>query len=161
MEAVPPIRLVDTGSLTDTNCVTTIGAESFWVYGPFKLQGEYMATDVDRYRAASGDFRATGGYLSGVWNITGQSWAYKGGEPGLIVGPATGAGMWQMGLRYDVLDLDDNAVEGGRMQTWTAGVNWYWRSHFKAVLNYVVVDSERSGIDDNPNIAEARLQFYW
>lgn len=154
-----PVRLVDTGSMTDTDRVSTLGAESFWVYGPFKLQGEYMTTSVDRM--ATQDFAGTGGYLSGVWNITGQTWGYKGGEPALQVGDATGAGMWQAGLRYDVLDLNDNAVSGGRMETWTAGVNWYWRKHFKFVLNYVLVDSERAGVDDNPNITEARMQLYW
>lgn len=154
-----PVRLVDTGSMTDTDRVSTLGAESFWVYGPFKLQAEYMATSVDRMEAQ--DFSGTGGYLSGVWNVTGQTWAYKGGEPATQVGNATGAGMWQVGLRYDVLDLDDDAVTGGGMETWTAGVNWYWRKNFKFVLNYVQVDSERAGIDDNPSITEARMQFYW
>ncbi len=154
-----PVRLVDTGSLTDTDRLSTFGLESFWVRGPVKLQGEYMATDVDRYD--SSDFSGTGGYVSGVWNITGQSWGYKGGEPALKVGPATGAGMWQVGLRYDVLDLNDDALLGGRMETWTAGVNWYWRSNTKFVLNYVSVDSERGGIEDDPAITEARIQLYW
>ena len=69
--------------------------------------------------------------------------------------------MWQVGLRYDTMDLDDGAVLGGRMDTLTAGVNWYWRSNFKVGLNYVKVDSERRGVEDNPNVLEARLQFYW
>ena len=155
------IRLVDTGRLTDTDRVTTIGAEAFWVYGAFKLQAEYMVTDIPRYRIGSQDFSGTGGYVSGLWNINGQSWRYTGGEPALAVGPASGTGMWQVGLRYDVLDLNDNALQGGRMETVTVGVNWYWRSHFKAVFNYVVVDSERAGIEDDPNIAEARLQLHW
>jgi len=153
------VRLVDTGSMTDTDRVSTLGLESFWVNGPFKLQGEYMTSNVDRI--ASPDFTGTGGYLSGLWNLTGQTWDYKGGEPATKIGDGKGAGMWQLGLRYDVLDLDDDALEGGRMETWTAGVNWYLRSNFKVVFNYVHVDSERAGVDDNPGIAEARLQFYW
>ena len=68
------------------------------------------------------------------------------------------------------------------MDTWTVGVNWYWRSNFKFMLNYVMVESTRyfgrtsstyaenpannnrtfnAFIDDNPNVLEARLQFYW
>ena len=69
------------------------------------------------------------------------------------------------------------------MDTLTLGVNWYWRSNFKFMLNYVKVDSSRyfvrtpaspyavnpadnnklvnAVIDDNPNILEARVQFYW
>ena len=62
------------------------------------------------------------------------------------------------------------------------GVNWYLRSNFKFMLNYVKVDSARyigrtsatyaadpannsrtfnAFIDDSPNVIEARLQFYW
>lgn len=67
----------------------------------------------------------------------------------------------QLGLRYDVLDLNDDAVTGGRIKTITAGMNWYWRSHFKLVLNQVIVNSERAGIDDDPGITEARMQLYW
>jgi phosphate-selective porin OprO and OprP len=154
-----PVRLADTGSMTDTDRVSTLGVESFWVNGPFKLQGEYMTSSVDR--AASPDFTGTGGYLSGLWNIGGETWAYKGGEPATRTGDGKGAGMWQLGLRYDVIDLDDDALEGGRVETWTAGVNGYWHSNFKIVFNYVHVDSERAGISDDPGIAEARMQLYW
>jgi phosphate-selective porin OprO/OprP len=56
---------------------------------------------------------------------------------------------------------------GGKQNIWTAGVNWYWRSNFKFALNYVKVDTSkwstaaRAEVDDNPNIIEARAQFYW
>ena len=106
--------------------------------------------------------------------------------------------MWQVGLRYDTIDLDDGSVIpaltptgssivdgvlGGEMDTWTVGVNWYWRSNFKFMVNYVMADSSRyfvrtpaapyavlpannnrlvnAYIDDNPDIFEARVQFYW
>ena len=69
--------------------------------------------------------------------------------------------MWQLGLRYDTIDLTDDAVVGGEMDSWTAGVNWYWRSNFKFALNYVAVDSQRRGVSDDPNILEARASFFW
>lgn len=153
-------RLIDTGTMADTDRLSTLGFEGFWVRGPFKLQGEYMQTRVDRYASAD-DFTGTGGYLSGVWNVTGETWSNKSGVPGTGAPAEPGRGMWQVGLRYDTLDLDDGAVQGGRMDTLTAGVNYYWRSNFKFSLNYVKVDSERRGVDDNPNIVEARAQFYW
>ena len=153
-------RLVDAGTFVDADRIATVGLEGLWVSGPFKLQGEYMQSETDRMDGAS-DFKGTGGYLSGVWNVTGETWSYKGGVPG-TPGPAEPAsGMWQLGLRYDTLDLDDGAVQGGKISTWTAGANWYLRSNFKLMLNYVKVDSERQGIDDNPGIVEARAQFYW
>lgn len=192
------LRLVDTGNLTDTDRVATTGIESFWVKGPFKLQGEYMKTGVDRYRAGSSDFSGTSGYISGVWNITGETWGYKGGTPTTGLPSEPGKGMWQLGLRYDTIDLNDGSVIpattptgssrivdvlGGEMDTLTLGINWYWRSNFKFMLNYVKVDSSRyfvrtpsapyavdparngqlvnREVSDNPNILEARMQFYW
>ena len=79
--------------------------------------------------------------------------------------PATG--MWQVGMRYYTMDLNDSGVLGGKMDTVTAGVNWYWRSNFKIALNYVDVNSSKfstvlhRNVDDNPNIVEARFQVYW
>lgn len=154
-------RVIDTGTLADTDRQATLGLEAFWLRGPLKLQGEYMQSSIDRYRAGNADFDATGGYVSAVWNVTGEAFSNKGGVPG-TPGPAEPVrGMWQVGLRYDTLDLDDGTVDGGRMDAWTAGVNWYLRQNFKLALNYVKVDSERRGIQDNPGIIEARAQLHW
>ena len=40
-------------------------------------------------------------------------------------------------------------------------MNWYLRSNFKLMLDYVMVDSERRGVEDNPGIVGARAQFFW
>ena len=69
--------------------------------------------------------------------------------------------MWQLGLRYDTLDLDDGAIAGGSLDTLTAGVNWYWQKNFKFALDYVKVASDRRGVSDDPSILEARMQLHW
>ena len=153
------VRLVDTGNMTDTDRVATTSLEGLWIRGPLKLQGEYYSSDIKRL--ASSDYTSTAGYLQGLWNLTGETWGYKGGVPTTPVPDQPGSGMWQLGLRYDTIDLNDGAVEGGKMSTWTAGVNWYWRSNFKFALNYVKVDSERQGVSDDPGIVEVRAQFHW
>ena len=153
------VRLVDAGEMTDTDRVATTSLEGLWIRGPFKLQGEYYTSDIKRL--ASSDYTSTAGYIQGMWNLTGETWGYKGGVPTTPLPDQPGSGMWQLGLRYDTIDLNDGAVEGGKMSTWTAGVNWYWRSNFKLALNYVKVDSERQGVSDDPGIVEARAQFHW
>jgi phosphate-selective porin OprO/OprP len=180
------VRLVDTGNMTNTDRQKTIGAEAMWVTGPVKLQGEYMQSTVERYdngnALQSDDFEGNSWYVSGVWNVTGETWGYKGGTPTTGLPDSPGTGMWQLGLRYDSIDLDDGSllpgatptaaplvdgVLGGEMDAWTAGVNWYWRSNFKFMLNYVKVSSTkysssaRSFVDDDPSIIEARVQMYW
>ena len=154
-------RLIDTGNMLDTDKIKTLGVEGMWIAGPFKLQGEYMESDVNRYAVGSQDFKGTGGYVSGLWNITGETWGYKGGTPTTPLPNEPASGMWQLGLRYDKMDLNDSGVLGGSSDTLTAGVNWYWRSNFKFMLNYVKINSSRQGIDDDPNIIEARAQFYF
>jgi len=99
---------------------------------------------------------------------------------GLPDNPASG--QWQLGARYDHMDLNDgnltpaavaggapivDGVLGGKMDIWTIGANWYWRSNVKFALNYVMVDSKkysssvRGFVNDDPNILEARAQFFW
>ncbi|ADV26788.1 phosphate-selective porin O and P [Pseudoxanthomonas suwonensis 11-1] len=175
-------RLVDTGTLANTDRLRTVGLEGMWIKGPFKLQGEYYSADVSRYGEGVGDFGGDGWYLSGLWNITGETWGYRSGVPTTGLPDAPASGKWQLGLRYDTLDLDDgrllaaavpggaprvDGVLGGKQDAWTIGANWYWRSNFKFALNYVMVDSSRYSasagtvVDDNPNILEARAQFHW
>ncbi|QSX76271.1 porin [Lysobacter arenosi] len=195
-------RIVDTGNMTNADRQSTIGAEAMWVTGPVKVQGEYMQSTVDRYNNGnprqSKDYDANSWYVSGLWNITGETWGYKDGVPTTPLPDSPASGMWQAGLRFDTIDLDDgraiagatptaasvvDGVLGGQMDTWTVGVNWYWRSNFKFMLNYVMVDSSRyfvrtpaapyadipannnvlvnRKVDDNPNILEARVQLYW
>lgn len=169
-------RLVDSGQFTDADRIRTLGAEAFWVKGPVKVQAEYMTTDIGRN--LNPDFSADSWYVSGVWNITGETWTYKTGNvaTGLPNNPA--GGMWQLGLRYDKADLNDGTFVpgppakvigalGGQESNWTVGVNWYWHSNFKFALNYVMVDSSRYSsatktvLEDNPNILEFRAQLYW
>jgi len=155
-------RFVDTGSsgLINSDRNDVLGVEGLWVSGPFKLQAEYMKTNVERYDNFD-DFSGDGFYVSGLWNITGETWGYKSGVPVTNLPEDPSKGLWQLGLRYDTIDLTDGDVVGGEMDSWTAGVNWYWRSNFKFALNYVAVKQEKGALDDNPNIIEARAQFYW
>ena len=154
------VRLVDTGDLRNTDRQQTLGVEAAWVNGPFKLQGEWMRSTVDRYSSPE-DFTGTSGYVSGVWNVTGETWSYRAGNISTAGPDDPAGGMWQLGLRYDTIDLDDGPVLGGQMDSWTAGVNWYWRSNYKFSANYVAINSDRQGLDQSPNVFELRAQFYW
>ena len=133
-----------------------------WLAGNLKLQGEYFLASADRIGMPGYD--AQGGYASALWAPGSEGWGYGGGLPRTTV---NGPGLWQFGLRYDLLDLDDGAVRGGRMEAWTVGVNWYWRENAKLMLNYVDVASHRTDagtgarIHDDPSIVEARVQLHW
>jgi phosphate-selective porin OprO and OprP len=154
------VRLADAGTMRDADRLRTVGVEGAWVHGPFKVQAEWLHGDVDRY-GGSPDFGADAGYVSAVWNVTGETWTYKAGTIATAAPASPAAGLWQLGLRHDRVDLDDGTVAGGTMSAWTAGVNWYWRRHVRLSLNHVRVESERAGVDDDPSIVEARVQLHW
>src|SRR5688572_5059886 len=105
------VRLIDTNNLRNADGQSTLGLEAAYVRGPFKLQGEYMHSRVDRYDTPfasqpGDDFDASSFYVYGVLNITGETWTYKAGTPGTPFPDAPASGMWQVGLRYDQADLD-------------------------------------------------------
>ncbi len=166
------VRLVDTGDLRNADRQQTIGIEGAYVHGPFKVQAEYLQSEVDRYSTPfssqpGGSFTGNSWYVYGLWNITGETWTYKAGTPVTPYPNAPASGMWQVAARYDSTDLNDDIVFGGEEQNLTVGVNWYWRANFKFMANYVKVESEKFNrtlardVSDNPNIIEARAQFYW
>jgi phosphate-selective porin OprO/OprP len=166
-------RLIDTGVLADADRIRTIGAEGAWVHGPFKLQSEYMRSNISR--SAHSDFSGDSWYVYGVWNLTGETWGYKNGVLTTPLPNEPASGMWQLGVRYDRADLNDgsvvggvvNGVLGGKENNLTLGVNYYWHSNFKFALNYVKVSSEKYSssagafVQDDPSIVEFRGQIYW
>lgn len=49
---------------------------------------------------------------------------------------ATGWGAWQVGARYNYLDLNDQGINGGELHNMTAGLNWFWNPNMKMQFNY-------------------------
>ncbi len=161
-------RLIDTGNILNADRNRTYGLEGVWAGGPFKVQSEYMRTTTTRTNNSAGaDFSGDSWYVSGVWNISGETWGYKGGTPTTPLPSDPAAGMWQVGVRYDDASLNDGEIKGGDEHNITIGVNYYWRSNFKIMANYVAVKSSRfnsatgGDLSDDPDIFETRLQFYW
>lgn len=161
------IRLLDTGAMPDARRQATVGAEALWVQGPVKVQAEWFQSSVDR--RAGRDFDASGGYASVMWQPGGQTWGYRDGVPRTPGAGDSRVGLWQLGLRYDRLDLDDPGagIAGGTMDVWTAGVNWYRGEHLKLALNYVDASTRRDAgapagwLQIDPASIQARLQLAW
>ena len=153
------VRLADAGTMRDADRLRAFGLEGAWITGPVKLQGEWLHGRVDRY-GPTGDFDADAGYLSAVWNLTGETWSYKAGTIG-TPSPAAARGLWQLGARLDHVNLDDGPIAGGTMDALTLGVNWYAGRHVRLSANYVRVESERMGLSDDPHIVEGRVQLHW
>jgi phosphate-selective porin OprO/OprP len=48
-----------------------------------------------------------------------------------------GLGAWEVGIRYDHVDVNSGLVEGGRLDSITLGLNWYLNPNARIMLNYV------------------------
>jgi phosphate-selective porin OprO/OprP len=92
-----------------------------------------------------------GGYAQVLYFLTGESFHYNKKsavferttpyENFFLVrdgqgGHCCGLGAWQIGARYNYLDLNDQNLDGGILHNLTAGVNWYWNPNMKMQFNY-------------------------
>lgn len=134
---------VDTGTLTGTSLVHTVGTEALWVHGPLSWQTEAMGAFVDT--ASVGNGFLYGAYSQVGWFLTGEHRPYdrKAGAIDRVIPYNSltrcnyGLGAWELATRWSYLDLSDGAINGGLMQNATFGVNWYVNPYCKCVFNYV------------------------
>ena len=150
---------VDTGdSLTDiTESYDLLGPELAIVYGPFSLQAEYSFVGVDLKRSVDSDPDFSGFYVYGSYFITGENRGYKTAngtfsrvKPKSNFKWGESLGAIELLARYSELDLSDEAVNAGRLDTMTLGVNWYLNPNTRVMLNYVKADPtlDSDGDDD-------------
>ncbi len=144
--------LVDTGEIPGSKQYT-IAPEFALVVGPLTVQAEYAAQFLVGAVAPNGQNQGTvfyhGGYVEALYFLTGEHQDYlrREGAFGRVVprnnfhwkkGDCYQAcGAWQAGVRFSFLDLNDNAIQGGRIYDWTAGLNWYLNPNMKVQLNYI------------------------
>ena len=157
---VTPTRLVDTGNITDVSTATALALEASMTKGAFSVQAEYNQQMLNRnHGAKDADFK--GWYIYGSYFLTGESrpWDMASATYGRP-SPKQAGGAWEVALRFDQLDLDDTGagIKGGEMKTATLGLNWYPVNNVRFSTNLIKVDSEKAGVEDNPNIIQMRAQ---
>jgi phosphate-selective porin OprO/OprP len=155
-------RLVNTGTIEDSEYTLKLNAEIAAVYGPFSLQGEYFHTRVDR--SGLSDLSFDGSYIYASYFITGESRPYSVSDGEFLpVDPLHQYGAWELGLRYSTIDLDDHDIHGGKQDNYTVGLNWYANYNLRFMLNYTFVDAHPNGnaINEDPNILQFRGQVFF
>lgn len=138
----PPF--VDTGSFA-TNNFTHFGGELLWVQGPLSIQSEAMLAIVNPQNNLA-QMHYKGVYANVSYFLTGESRPYdkKAGALDRVkplqdfrTDTGCGWGAWELASRFSYIDLNDGDINGGRMNDWTAGVNWYLNPYTKFQANYV------------------------
>ncbi len=119
------------------------GAETWFVYGPFSAQGEFLRTNINGVGYDSEHLTGYYGYVS--YFLTGESRAYhvrngaanriKPHRPFQLSGPGWGA--WEIAAGYDYIDMNSGVIKGGRANMLRFGLNWYPHSNVKFQANVV------------------------
>ena len=120
--------------------------EAAWRWGAFLLSGEYVSNQLDS--PAEGDPRFSGFHVTASYILTGEMRPYvrKSG----LFGPVPvaksvnqgGWGAWEISTRFSTVDLNEGSIEGGDMDVYSLGLNWWLSSVASFGVNYrhVVLD---------------------
>lgn len=152
----------DTGTIAADE-VFTYNVEATWRKGPFWLAYEYTHSDVGS--TDFGDLSFKGQHIAASWALTGEMRPYR--KRGGVLGPLPvaksvyqgGWGAWEAALRYSTLDLTDGPIDGGQLDIYTAGLNWWLTSYALFNLNYRHITLDRFGVEGTSNAFTGRLML--
>jgi phosphate-selective porin OprO/OprP len=138
-----------------------VNFELVGVSGPWTFQAELLQSYVtDARRTVRGPELGTanyqGGYVQVLYYLTGESdydhYNRKTAvferiipDENLLVKRdegITGIGAWQIGARYNCLDLNDEGINGGELDNVTLGLNWFLNPNMKIQFNYIATDRD-------------------
>jgi phosphate-selective porin OprO/OprP len=132
-----------TGSALSGDTIRTRqGLEAAFAYEGFKVQGEQFNFKYDPLTGNNQEIK--GYYVQAVYNLTGESHAYKDGAFGWIKpnNPIDkgGKGAWQVGVRMSEFDASTITVATGKSNRATAmtyGLTWFCTDNLRFMVNYV------------------------
>jgi phosphate-selective porin OprO/OprP len=136
----------------------TANVELAAVYGSWTFQAEYLVNALQDARLTGGGPIGTtavyhGGYVQLLYFLTGESDEYdrqRGSfdrvhpnENFFLLKDANGqscygSGAWQVGARYNYLDLNDEGLNGGILHNGTFGLNCFLNPNMKIQFNYML-----------------------
>jgi len=147
-------RFIDSGRIADSDLF--FGFEAAAIRGPISLQGEWgwlEANLSDSFQESNpnlADPTFSGGYISASYFLTGESRPYSVSNGAFdrirVKNPLHkgGLGAWELGLRFDRIDLSDNGILGGEQDLFVVGLNWYPNRFMRVMLNYARADIKRA-----------------
>ncbi|KQO60938.1 porin [Methylobacterium sp. Leaf91] len=172
-------RFVDTGDIRDAASIARLGAELAYRSGPLLVSAEYTRTEIGRFDGGS-PLSFQGGYVQASWVLNGDNRAYRMAPDfngtgyavfgGVKVAEAQritrgGFGVFELGLRFSAIDLDDGGVRGGIERDGTVGLSWYPDTNIRIMADYVRSHTSPSALQNGRTIDAdtfiGRFQLYW
>lgn len=156
-------NLINTGAIFSKDAQQNFTIECASALGPLTLTAEYAGAVVGNAFTGGlplpngklpagvksrGDYVAQGYYVEMLYFLTPDHrgydrvdrHAYARVRPrhNFSYGDSNcGCGAWEVGVRYDYVDLSNRGINGGLLHALTAGVNWHLNPNAKLQWNYV------------------------
>lgn len=159
-------RFIGREDVQDTVDWTRLNAEVAFGTGPLSFQGELTSVNMNR------DFQQSslslGGYYAQVsYFLTGESRSYRPGRgnigaliPNRNFRPGYGPGAIEIAARFSRVDSIDQDYDGGMMDHFTLGLNWYLNREVRFMVNYIYLDAERmNGKQSTGSVLAGRFQI--
>lgn len=142
-------RIVDTGTGM-AESVSLYNAEAAVVFGPFSAQGEYTHAGVNTQNGGISDPEFRAYYLMASFFLTGETRPYdmkkkvfSRVQPNANLGEDGGCGAWELAARYSNINLNEQIVQGGELNSVTIGLNWYLNPNTRVMFNYIYANRDR------------------
>jgi len=150
---------VDTGTI-DADHAWNTGLEVLWAKGGYSLLGEYITSSVSGDTLGSPRF--DGWYLTAGWVLSGEHRPYdrKAGYARRVQ-PKGRWGALEAVARVGRVDLADGRVDGGKMNGWWLGMNWWATRRWKASIGYGNIDLDKTGITGTTDTWLGRIQWIY
>ncbi len=143
----PLLNTITSTPILNADSIDLYNLESAAVYGRWTYAGEYQAivvngASVDKKPPLTGTPCFQGYYVEVLCFLTGESrpWDPKLSRFNRVIPKKNfgddGWGAWELGVRYNTINLTDAGVTGGRLRDVTVGLNWYWNPNAKLQFNY-------------------------
>ncbi|MGB5358594.1 MAG: porin [Eudoraea sp.] len=140
---------VDTDLIDDAESTFHYGLELALRKGPFILVSEFIQSNVRSSTFNDPVFK--GYYIVASYTITGEIRSYnkRGGVFNKVkVANGINTGGWgelEVYSRWSSVDMTDQSIDGGEMNTFSAGINWYPISAIQVNINYRYSTLDRFG----------------
>jgi len=137
-----------TPGVRHANTRIRFGGEFQWIYGPGDIKAEYVASRLDDVERAErrDDVDIDSWYVSATYLLTGErKIRNKPIVPKNIFSVRDGGwGAWGAALRFEQFFINSSpfnlgfATGSDRVDSITAGLNWWPNKHIRFMLNYVL-----------------------
>ncbi|MFK5959431.1 MAG: porin [Lutibacter sp.] len=145
ISAINRKKYLDTDDILNVDSRTLWNVELAGAYKNIMFQSEYINTDIQRTEGFT-DVNLNGFYAQAGILLKGGKYNYNRNEGEFTqVTRGSDKGELELAFRYDYIDLNDEVagIYGGGADAYTLGLNYYFNSNVKLMLNYSYLNHDR------------------